>query len=133
MTHPQNPQATSNTAPQLHPARQARVAKSLKFYSIAAIITGIWLLVLVVEMVTKYLILGNGNEPAWFMFIGQAHGIFFMIYCIASLDLGTKARWEPAKWITTILAGVVPFLSFYVERKRRQEVEAAYDLKNFRK
>ncbi|WP_288801616.1 DUF3817 domain-containing protein [Corynebacterium dentalis] len=110
----------------IHPERQKRVAKSLKFYSIAAIITGIWLLVLVVEMSLKYLILDEA--PAWFQYIGQAHGFFFIIYCIACLDLGTKARWEPAKWLTTILAGVVPFLSFYVERKRRLEVKEAFQL-----
>ncbi|WP_099299159.1 DUF3817 domain-containing protein [Corynebacterium dentalis] len=112
----------------IHPERQKRVAKSLKFYSIAAIITGIWLLVLVVEMIAKYLVFGSGNEPAWFSFIGPAHGLFFMVYGIACLDLGTKARWEPAKWLTTILAGVVPFLSFYVERKRRLEVKEAFQL-----
>lgn len=116
------------TTPDVHPSRQARVAKSLKFYSISAIATGIWLLVLVVEMVTKYLILGAGNEPAWFSFIGPAHGLFFMVYCIACLDLGTKARWEPARWLSTILAGVVPFLSFYVEHKRRIEVQNAFNL-----
>lgn len=112
----------------IHPERQQRVAKSLKYYSIAAIITGIWLLVLVVELIAKYLVFGSGNEPAWFSFIGQAHGFFFIVYCITCLDLGTKARWEPAKWLTTILAGVVPFLSFYVERKRRLEVKEAFQL-----
>lgn len=116
----------------VHPERQQRVAKSLKFYSIAAIITGIWLLVLVVEMIAKYLIIGTDNVPAWFSFIGPAHGLFFMIYVVSCLDLGTKARWEPAKWLTTMLAGVVPFLSFYVERKRRIEVEETFDLKGKR-
>lgn len=131
MTSPQTPQGdhTSQAVnPQLHPARQARVAKSLKYYSIAAIITGIWLLVLVVEMIFKYLILGADNTPTWFTYIGPAHGLFFMVYCITCLDLGTKARWEPAKWLTTILAGVVPFLSFYVERKRRLEVKEKFQL-----
>ncbi|MBF4553990.1 DUF3817 domain-containing protein [Corynebacterium suicordis] len=129
MTSPQTPQddhTSQAVNPQLHPARQARVAKSLKYYSIAAIITGIWLLVLVVEMSLKYLILDDA--PSWFQFIGQAHGLFFIIYCIACLDLGTKARWEPAKWLTTILAGVVPLLSFYVERKRRLEVKEKFQL-----
>ncbi|MBC2681045.1 DUF3817 domain-containing protein [Corynebacterium anserum] len=112
----------------VHPARQKRVAKSLKFYSTMAIITGIWLLVLVAEMIIKYIILGNGNQPTWFSYIGPTHGLFFMLYAISCLDLGTKARWEPAKWLTTMLAGVVPFLSFYVEKKRRNEVVTAFKL-----
>ncbi|KAB1501434.1 DUF3817 domain-containing protein [Corynebacterium sp. 320] len=119
---------TSTTANPIHPERQKRVAKSLKFYSIAAIVTGIWLLILVAEMITKYLILGSENTPEWFTYIGQAHGLFFIIYAITCLDLGTKARWEPGKWITTILAGVIPFLSFIVEAKRRKEVKAAFHI-----
>lgn len=117
---------STNTA--IHPERQRRVARSLKFYSIAATVTGIWLLILVVEMILKYLVLGSDNTPEWFSFIGPAHGLVFMVYCITCLDLGTKARWEPAKWLTTILAGVVPFLSFFVEKRRRDEVKAAFQL-----
>ena len=110
------------------PERQRRVAKSLKFYSFAAFFTGIWLLILVIEMIFKYFVIGSSNAPAWLTYIGMAHGFVFMIYCISCLDLGTKARWEPAKWLTTILAGVVPFLSFYVENKRRKEVKAQFQL-----
>lgn len=123
------PAPSQQQGQKVHPARQQRVAKALKWYSIAAIATGIWLLVLVVEMIFKYLILGSDNTPDWFSYIGPAHGIFFMIYCITCLDLGTKARWEPKKWLTTILAGVVPLLSFFVEHKRRVEVQEAFDLK----
>lgn len=112
----------------IHPERQARVRKSLRIYSIMALATGIWLLILVAQMIAKYVVLGSGNEPAWFAFIGPAHGAVFILYCISCLDLGTKARWEPGKWLTTILAGVVPFLSFYVEWKRRMEVKEAFQL-----
>ena len=112
----------------IHPERRARVQSSLRFYSVAAVVTGIWLLILVVEMIVKYLILGSENAPEWFSYIGPAHGLVFMVYVISCLDLGTKARWEPAKWVTTMLAGVVPFLSFVVEKKRRDEVKAAFQL-----
>ncbi|AEI08801.1 hypothetical protein CRES_0438 [Corynebacterium resistens DSM 45100] len=110
------------------PERQQRVAKSLKFYSFAAFFTGIWLLILLVEMIFKYLIIGQEEFPQWLSFIGPAHGFVFMVYMITCLDLGTKARWEPSKWISTILAGVVPFLSFYVESKRRKEVKAQFQI-----
>ena len=116
------------STPTIHPERKKRVAKSLKFFSVAAFVTGIWLLILVGEMVTEYLILGTENTPDWFTYIGMAHGFVFMVYCISCLDLGTKARWEPSKWITTILAGVVPLLSFIVEKHRRSEVKQAFQL-----
>ncbi|HIW96009.1 MAG TPA: DUF3817 domain-containing protein [Candidatus Corynebacterium gallistercoris] len=112
----------------VHPARQARVAKSLKFYSAAAFFTGIWLLILTAEVIWTHLVVGKGNEPEWFQFIGPAHGLVFIVYVITCLDLGTKARWQPSKWLTTMLAGVVPFLSFYVEKKRREEVKETFQL-----
>lgn len=116
---------------QIHPERQQRVAKSLKFYTFTAILTGIWLLILVAEMVYQYLILGSARAhemPEWMSLIGPIHGGVFMVYVVACLDLGTKARWEPVKWLTTMLAGVVPLLSFVVERKRREEVKAEFQL-----
>lgn len=77
-------------------------------------------------MVLHYIV---GIEmPAWANIIGQLHGLFYMLYLVATLNLGTKARWEPTKWITTALAGTVPFLSFVVEARRRKEVSAAFNL-----
>lgn len=116
------------TPPAIHPARQARVGQALKRFRVAAITTGVFLLILVAKMIYAYGVVGKGNEPQWFDYIGIAHGLVYMVYIATSLDLGTKARWVPAKWITTMLAGVVPFLSFYIEHKRRLEVEAAFHL-----
>ena len=134
MTENQSQQPTSSYAAHtpastIHPQRQQRVAQALKRFSIAAYITGIWLLVLVVEMIIKYLVLENSEDaPGWFLYIGMAHGLFFMIYLVTTLDLGTKARWQPAKWLTTCLAGTIPFLSFYIEHLRRKEVIEAFQL-----
>lgn len=117
------------TQPQIHPERQARVHKALKMFSIAAFVTGTWLLLLVAEMVYKYLILPSPSDaPGWFFYVAQAHGVFYMLYLISTVNLGINARWEPLKWITTALAGTIPFLSFAAEYKRRKEVTAAYQL-----
>lgn len=114
------------TTPQVHPERQARVRKALKYFSVAAWITGIWLLVLVTRMVLDY---GFHMEiPTWAKFIGQVHGFFYMAYLIATVNLGINARWEPTKWITTALAGTIPFLSFVAEANRRKEVTAQFHL-----
>lgn len=110
----------------INPDRQARVATALRRYSIAAYVTGVWLLILCVEIILKYLVLDK--VPEWFMYIGMAHGVFYLIYLIMTLDLGTKARWVPTKWLITCLAGTIPFLSFVVEKKRRREVVEAYQL-----
>lgn len=114
------------TTPQIHPERQARVRKALKFFSVAAWVTGIWLLVLTGRMILEYLV--GIPMPAWTRIIGQAHGVFYMIYLVTTVNLGINARWEPTKWITTALAGTIPFLSFVAEHKRRKEVTEQFQL-----
>ncbi|KAA9269273.1 DUF3817 domain-containing protein [Corynebacterium amycolatum] len=114
----------------INPDRQERVRKALTYFSVTAYFTGVMLLLLCAEMIYKYLILDNSADaPRWFFYTAQIHGFGYMAFLIATVNLGTKARWEPAKWIITALGGVVPFLSFFVEKKRREEVEIAFQLK----
>ncbi|GGG72423.1 DUF3817 domain-containing protein [Corynebacterium pelargi] len=112
--------------PQVHPQRQARVRKALNLFSVAAWVTGVWLLILCGRMVLEYLV--GIDMPSWTRLIGQLHGLFYMAYLVATLNLGTKARWAPTKWLVTALAGTIPFLSFFVEHWRRQEVKAQFQL-----
>ncbi|APT85345.1 DUF3817 domain-containing protein [Corynebacterium aquilae] len=114
------------STPTVTPARQKRVADALKLFRIAAWVTGVWLLVL-----TGRLILDYGFKmdlPQWAFYIGQVHGLFYVLYLAATVNLGTKARWEPTKWILTALAGTIPFLSFWAEHVRTKEVKAAFQL-----
>ncbi|WP_295627379.1 DUF3817 domain-containing protein [uncultured Corynebacterium sp.] len=113
----------------MHPNRVRRVKTALTAFSITAYITGVMLLVLVAEMIYKYLILDDSADaPGWFFFVAQLHGFAYMAFLIAIVNLGTKARWTPGKWIITALGGVVPFLSFYVERKRSREVKDKFGI-----
>ena len=100
------------TTPSVSPDRARRVAQALRFFSIAAWVTGVWLLILCTRMVLEYIV--GIDMPTWTR--------------ITTLNLGVKARWEPVKWITTALAGTIPFLSFVIEAKRRKEVTAAFNL-----
>lgn len=100
---------------------------SLRRYRVAAIVTGVMLLVLVVEMGIKY---GLGAvtdvEPvmpfiAWVPF---AHGWIYVVYLVTVADLWSKMRWGFGRLITMVLAGVVPVMSFVLERKVHAEAEA---------
>ncbi|AGP30307.1 DUF3817 domain-containing protein [Corynebacterium terpenotabidum] len=119
------------TVPQtVTPDRKRRVEGALKRYSVMAYITGIFLLLLCLEMILKYLIFPplDIDSPSWFTVVAIVHGWIYMAYCLTCLDLGVKARWEPAKWVTTILAGVIPVLSFILEKRRREEVAEAFGI-----
>lgn len=106
--------------------RQQRVSQALTLFSVAAWVTGIWLLILTGRMILEYLV--GIDMPAWTRIIGQLHGLFYMLYLVATLNLGTKARWQPVRWILTALAGTIPFLSFVVEHNRRKEIRAQFHL-----
>lgn len=125
MTTPEHP--TANPArPRIHPERQRRVANALKIFSVLAWITGVFLLGLVTQMIMKYL-LGLDTSP-WGTWIAIAHGWIYMAFLLSTINLGLRARWDFGKSIVTALGGVVPFLSFIVEAKRRKEVKAKFQL-----
>lgn len=114
------------TEPKIHPERKRRVAGALKRFSIAAWVTGTWLLILTGRMILEYIF--GVHMPHWTRLIGQLHGIFYILYLLATLDLGTKALLKPKTWLLTALAGTIPFLSFVAESHRRKEVTKAFDL-----
>nr|WP_030528798.1 DUF3817 domain-containing protein [Phycicoccus jejuensis] len=100
------------------------VRPRLTFFKVMAFIVGIGLLVLVVEMVLSYgfQMRGQDNPLYWWP---QPHGFIYMVYLVATALLGFKVGWPLGKMVLVMLAGCVPFLSFWVERKVAGEVEAS--------
>ncbi|TMR91738.1 DUF3817 domain-containing protein [Nonomuraea basaltis] len=94
---------------------------ALKPFRALAYVVGVMLLVLCVAMVLRY---GFGN-PAMSKITAPIHGGFYMIYLIAVMNLGMKARWAWPYMLGVMLGGTVPFLSFYVERRVTQRVQSA--------
>jgi integral membrane protein len=83
-------------------------------YRIIAWIVGVVLIVLVViGMPLKYL----GDNDAVVAGVGPAHGFLFILYVVATFDLGRRAHWPLSRMLLIMLAGTIPFLSFYAERK----------------
>lgn len=98
----------------------------LTFFKVMAFVVGIGLLVLVVEMVLSYGVglKGDDNPLHWWP---QPHGFIYMVYLVATALLGFKVGWSLPKMVGVMLAGCVPFLSFWVERKVAREVEVRLD------
>ncbi len=94
----------------------------LTFFKVMAFVVGVGLLVLVVEMVLSYVFLlkGTDNPLYWWP---QPHGFIYMAYLVATALLGFKVGWPLPKMVLVMLAGCVPFLSFWVERRVAREVE----------
>jgi integral membrane protein len=90
------------------------VAAALTRYRIIAWIVGVILLVLVlVAMPLKYL----GDNDTVVAAVGPVHGFLFMVYVALTFDLGRRAGWPLSRMLLVMLAGTIPFLSFWAERK----------------
>ncbi|NHN56632.1 DUF3817 domain-containing protein [Calidifontibacter sp. DB0510] len=94
------------------------VRRALTLFKVTAILVGIGLLLMVAEVILNY---GFDNKAlAWWP---QPHGLLFLAYVAAVANLAFKVRWPLGKMVLVMLAGCVPFLSFWVERKMAADVE----------
>ncbi len=100
-----------------------KIRGALLRYRVMAWITGLWLLLLVVELVARYGFGVNALD-----FVPPVHGWVYFVYLIMALDLALKVRWPIGKAVVTLLAGTIPFLSFYVEHIRTREIRAEFSV-----
>jgi integral membrane protein len=119
--------STTSTSTETPVALDKRMAAALTRYRVLAIGTGLWLLVLTTEMVFKYIVKVE-PMPAWTDYVAIVHGWVYFVYLLVTIDLAVKARWRPAPTVGVLLAGTVPFLSFYVEHKVTGKVRAGQPL-----
>lgn len=122
---------------------EAQIRGALTFYMVCAWLSGIFLLLLVAEMITRYglgydlvaggtdratgetvplgwqdleleNLAGGVNISTWILIV---HGWFYVVYLISCFRVWTLMRWPFPQLVVMALGGVVPFLSFVVERK----------------
>ena len=94
---------------------------ALLAYRIAAWVTGVGLLVLVViAMPLKYVF----GQPELVSIVGVAHGFLYMIYIVCTLLLAERCRWKPLDALLILVAGTIPVASFVAERRVTRRVRA---------
>ncbi|TVU65475.1 DUF3817 domain-containing protein [Paenarthrobacter nitroguajacolicus] len=129
---------------------EAQIRSALKFYKVMAYLTGAMLLLLCAELIARYifgvsLFAGGTNaatgQPFGFGFaesepkgvIGGfnistsvliVHGWMYVVYLVSNFRLWSLMRWPFSKMILLALGGVIPLLSFIVEKKFHAQVEA---------
>ncbi|MDO4917794.1 MAG: DUF3817 domain-containing protein [Rothia sp. (in: high G+C Gram-positive bacteria)] len=126
---------------------ESQIRGALTFYKWCAWISGTFLLLLVAEMITRYIfgydlmagaqnaltgesvplgwlnretgnLTGGVNISTWILIV---HGWFYVIYLFSCFRLWLLMRWALPQMIVMALGGVVPFLSFIVEKKIHRE------------
>ncbi len=122
------------------PADIPLIRRTLAVYKVSSIITGIFLLGLVVMMVTRY---GLGsdielNGPSGFIalspvdtltgfnlsiFLLAVHGWLYVLYLACDFVLWRVLRWPFWRFLWIAMGGIIPFLSFFFERQVPRQVE----------
>jgi integral membrane protein len=125
-------------------------AKSaLSFYKVSSFITGIFLLLVVLEMTLKYAFgqtIWSGGDVG---FIGlvpnpvddaglpsdgvdisklllQIHGILYVVYLFADFGIWRMAELKFLDFLIIAMGGIVPLTSFFIEREYTKKVSLIF-------
>ena len=118
-----------------------RIRTAVKVYKVSSIITGTFLLLLVLMMVLRYIIgvdielnpvyglqltpkeLITGVNVSTLILI--VHGWMYVLYLGTDFVLWRSIRWSFGRFLFIALGGVIPLLSFFLERRVPREALAA--------
>ncbi len=85
-----------------------------RFFKIIAFLEGISLLLLFFfAMPMKYIF----ENPSLIRPLGMTHGLLFIAYIISAILLKYEENWTGKKFGIVALASIVPFGTFYAEKK----------------
>lgn len=88
--------------------------KWMSFFRIIALLEGIsYLLLMGVCMPLKYM--ADLPEPTYF--VGMAHGILFVAYCLLLLIVGYQYKWKFMTLVWSFIASLLPFGTFVADKK----------------
>jgi integral membrane protein len=119
-----------------------RIRKTIAVYKVSSIIPGTFLLLLCLMMVLRY---GFGVDiellgPYGFLALTPkdliagvnlstviliAHGWLYVLYLACDFLLWRLVRWSFGRFLFIALGGVIPLLSFFLERRVPRQAEAA--------
>ena len=83
-----------------------------RFRVVAYVVGVVLVLFILVAMPLKYL----ADSPGFAGVIAPVHGFLYIVYLVVTFDLSMRARWKLSRTALLLLAGTVPFVSFYAER-----------------
>lgn len=94
---------------------------TLKIFRYTSIAEGISLLLLFgFAMPLKYIF----DKPLMVEIIGMAHGILFIAYVIFAIIYKFKAPWKIIDFLIVIVSSIIPFGTFYVDKKYLAKIKA---------
>jgi integral membrane protein len=86
----------------------------LNLFRIIALLEGVsYILLLFIATPIKYL----KDDPAYVKLLGMPHGLLFIAYIILAIILSKKMNWDNTILGPILLAAIIPFGTFYIDRK----------------
>lgn len=72
-----------------------------------------YLLLLFIAVPIKYI---QGN-PEYVKLLGMPHGLLFVAYVVLAIVYGMEQKWNKRTMLIVLLASVIPFGTFYMDKK----------------
>ena len=86
----------------------------LNFFRIIALLEGIsYILLLFIAVPIKYT---SGND-SYVKLLGMPHGVLFIVYIILAYLIKDSVKWNTSTFFRVLLASIIPFGTFYIEKK----------------
>ncbi len=86
----------------------------LNIFRVTAFLEGVsYILLLFIATPIKYI----SGDPQYVKLLGMPHGILFILYIILAFMIKPEQQWSKKEFWTVLIASIIPFGTFYVERK----------------
>ena len=83
-------------------------------FRIVALLEGVsYILLLFIATPIKYI----SGDPQYVKLLGMPHGILFIAYIAIAFMLKNDFKWNTKELLTVLVASIIPFGTFYVDRK----------------
>ena len=84
------------------------------FFRIVAFLEGVsFILLMTVGLYCKYQL----DDPSYVKLLGMPHGLLFISYIILAFLIKNGEQWKNKDFGIIILASILPFGTFYIDRK----------------
>lgn len=86
----------------------------LSIFRIVAFLEGVsYILLIFVATPIKYTL----DDPQYVKLLGMPHGLLFIAYIAIAIMLKSSLNWESKQFNYVLLAAIIPFGTFYIDRK----------------
>ena len=96
------------------PLQKKIMVSFLNVFRFVAFFEGVsYILLLFIATPIKYLF----EEPKYVKLLGMPHGLLFIMYIIIAYMFKSEANWSKNQFGSVLLASIIPFGTFYIDRK----------------